>query len=250
MSPIERRLARFSTVCLLLLVGCGGSSDRYQGMSAEDLFRLAESEFSEEEYDNAISALDRLLASFGDWARVQEARLLLGESYFQKEEYLTARSEYTRFLDRYPVHPLAPRAALGMCRALSALSPEPQRDQAYTQEAIGTCRNVVIDYAETPQATEAAELANGLRTLLAEKDYLNADFYFRRKLYDSAIKYYEFVARLYPETPFAPRALLGIYLSNQAIGYADLAEEARQQLLSRYPDSEAAAEIRIDATGP
>ena len=32
-----------------------------------------------------------------------------------------------------------------------------------------------------------------MRTKLAEKEYLSADFYFRRKLYDSAIKYYGFV---------------------------------------------------------
>jgi len=249
MSFIERRLVGLSAVCLLLLVGCGGRTDRYQGMTPDELFRLAQSEFSEQEYDNAIDALNRLVAAYGDWQRIQEARLLLADSYYEKEEYLTARSEYTRFLDRYAAHQLAPSAGLGMCRSLAALSPEPQRDQAYTQEAIGSCRNVFVDYSGTPEAQEAAEIANRLRLVLAEKDFLNADFYFRRKLYDSAIKYYEFVVRLYPETAYAPRALLGIYLSNQAIGYADLAEEARQQLLARYPDSEAAAEIRIDDVG-
>ena len=88
-----------------------------------------------------------------------------------------------------------------------------------------------------------------MRQRLAESEFGRADFYFRRQLYDSAIKYYEFVVRLYPETEWAPMALLGLYRSNQAIGYDDLAEEARERLLAQYPDSPAAAEVRTNGAG-
>jgi outer membrane protein assembly factor BamD (BamD/ComL family) len=111
------------------------------------------------------------------------------------------------------------------------------------------CRNVVVDYAGTPQAEEAANLANRMRARLAESEFGRADFYFRRQLYDSAIKYYEFVVRMYPETEWAPRALLGLYRSNRAIGYDDLAEQARDQLLNQYPESPAAAEVRANGAG-
>ena len=84
---------------------------------------------------------------------------------------------------------------------------------------------------------------------MAEKEYLNGDFYFRRKIFDSAIKYYEFTANLYPESEYAPLALLGMVRSNEEIGYDDIAEEARQRLLAQYPDSDAAAEIRSDGSG-
>ena len=68
-------------------------------------------------------------------------------------------------------------------------------------------------------------------------------------MWDPAIKYFDFVANLYPETSFAPRALLGLYYSQQAIGYDDLADEARERLLNQYPDSEAAAVVRTDESG-
>jgi outer membrane protein assembly factor BamD len=245
-------LLRRSTLLLLPLVAwaCGGGANsRYQGMDADALFRLATTEYEEGDHDNAIEALDRLLISFGNWARVAEARLMLGDAYFAKEEYLTARSEYQRFLDRHAGHPRSPDAALGMCRSLARLAPVPQRDQSYTQEAIAVCRNVVIDYSGLPQATEAAEISNELRKVLAEKEFNNGEYYFKRKLYDSAIIYWGFAANLYPETEWAPRALLGIYRANSEIGYDDLAEEAREQLLSRYPESEAAAEVRGNGSG-
>jgi outer membrane protein assembly factor BamD len=174
---------------------------------------------------------------------------MMADAYFKKGDLLTARSEYQRYLDRFASNPDAPVAALGICKSLAALSPNPERDQAYTNDAIGICRNVVVDYAGTEQSIEAAALSNEMRRKLAEKEFLNADFYFRRKLYDSAIKYYEFVVQLYSETDYAPEALKGIYLSNIAIGYEDLAEEARQRLLESYPDSPAAQELRTDGEG-
>jgi outer membrane protein assembly factor BamD len=234
---------------VLGLSACGGGASRYQGIAADELFQIATTEFEEGNHDNAVQALDRLLVAHGDWDRLPEARLMLGDVYFDKEDYLTARAEYRRFLDRYAGHPRSADAALGICKSLAGLAPRPQRDQTYTQEAMGACRNVVVDFAGREQAAEAAQISNRLRLTLAEKDFLNAEFYFRRQMYDSAIKYYEFVVNLYPESEFAPQALVGLYRSNVEIGYDDLAEEARDRLLQEYPDSESAQEIRADDEG-
>jgi outer membrane protein assembly factor BamD len=232
-----------------VLAGCGGN-DPYQGMDAETLFRLAEAEYAEEDYDNAIEVLERLTINFTDWSRIADARLMLADAHFQDREYLTARSEYQRFRDRFVAHPRAVVAALGECRSLAALAPHPQRDQTHTRDAVTVCGNVAVDYAGTPQAAEAGQLRSSLRFTLAEKEYLNANHYFRRKQYDPAIVYYQFVVALYPETEFAPQALLGLYRANTEIGYDDLAEEARARLVREYPDSEAAAEIHASGNGP
>jgi outer membrane protein assembly factor BamD len=248
-SGLRPALHALALATVTTLAACGGGASRYQGVEAAQLYQIATTEFEEGDHDNAIEALDRLLAVHGDWERIPEARLMLGDVYFDRGDYLTARAEYGRFLDRYAGHPMSADAALGICKSLAELAPKPQRDQVYTQEAMSSCRNVVVDFAGREQAAEAAMISNRLRLTLAEKDYMNADFYFRRRMYDSAIKYYEFVVNLYPESEFAPQALLGLYLSNQAIGYDDLAEEARERLLLEYPDSEAAAEVRTDEEG-
>jgi outer membrane protein assembly factor BamD len=242
---------RWLTVFALAALSLGGcrSGNPYQGMSDGDMYRLGLQKYEEGEWDDAIQTLDRLLASFATSELLPASRLLLAHARFSKGDFLTARSDYQRFLDRYPGHEEAPVAALGVCRSLSELSPVPQRDQAYTNDALAICRNVVVDFAGTPQALEAAELAAGMRLKLAEKEYLVADHYFRRKLFDSAIMYYEFVVRLYPDTEWAPMSLLGIYRSNMEIGYDDLAEDAREQILERYPDSPAASVVRTNVTG-
>lgn len=244
--PDSVRAVNLGLLLALAVGACGGGQSRYQGVPPEELFGVAQTEFAEGEHDNAIEALDRIITQHGDWERVPEARFMLGEVYYDREDYLTARAEYQRFLDRYPGHERAADAALGVCRSLAELAPIPQRDQRYTREAMAACRNVVIDYAGMEQSAEAARVSNELRHTLAEKEFLNAEFYADRELWDSAIKYYEFVINLYPESEFVPDALLGVYRANRAIGYEDLAEEARERLLSEYPESAAADEIRAN----
>ncbi|MDE3004291.1 MAG: outer membrane protein assembly factor BamD [Gemmatimonadota bacterium] len=243
----RRPLAILSLVLLVASAACGGgSTNRFAGLSAEELFGMATERFEAGDHGEAIQMLDRILVAYGDWAGVPDARLMLGDVYFARGDFLTARSEYTRFIDRYAAHPRSSEAALGVCKSLAGLAPNPNRDQGYTQEAIASCRNVVIDFAGNTASTEAARISNELRHTLAEKEYLNGEFYFRRSLWDAAIKYYEFVASLYPESDFAAPALLGVYRANLEIGYDDLAEEARDLLLQRYPDSEAAAEMNAE----
>ena len=246
MLPLSRRITVLALMALPL-AGCGGSNP-YQGMEAEQLYALGRQKYESRDWDDAIQALDRLLSSFASSERAPDARMLLANSYYGKGDYLTARSEYQRYLDRYAGYPEAAAAALGICNSLVALSPNPHRDQNYTNEALSVCQNVVVDYAGTPQAEQAATLASQMRRKLAEKEFLSASFYFRRKLYDSAIIYYQFVVEQYPESEFAPQALLGIYRSNKAIGYDDLADQAKEQLLSKYPDSPAAAEVRTNGS--
>lgn len=231
----------------LMSVGCGGS-DPYQGLTADDLYRIAENELAEGSPDNAVEALERLHVSFGDWPRLPEAGLLLARAHYENDDYLTARSEYRRFLDRFASHAGAPDASVGECRSLAALAPHPQRDQGYTSEAIMVCGNVVVDYSNTPQAAEAGSIRGSLRHTMAEKEYRNADHYFRRRQYDSAIIYFQFVVDLYGDTDLAPRALLGLVRSNEAIGYLDIAESAREQLLQDFPDSPEAAEVQVSGT--
>ena len=248
MNSMIKRFGLFAFT-VLAAAACGGSVSPYQGMDAPTLFQTAVAEYEEGAYENTIEAVDRLIINFGDWDRLPEARLLLANAHFAKTDFLTARSEYMRFLDRYSGSAEAPTAALGVCRSLTSLAPESQRDQTYTSDAITVCRNVVIDYAGTQQSVEAADLANEMRQKLAAKELETADFYFRRELFDSAIVYYDFVVRLYPETVYAPRGLAGLYHSNMAIGYDDLAETARDRLFATYPDSPEAELIRTIESG-
>jgi outer membrane protein assembly factor BamD len=237
------RLLRIVLLLPVLGLAACASGSKYQGLDAAAVYRLAEAEMADEDYSDAAETLDRLLLVYPNFEEGAEANFLLASAYYLDEQYITAASEYTRFLDRYPGHPRAPEAALGVCRAYSALSPISQRDQTFTGQALAVCRNVVTDYPTLEVAQEAAQHANEMRGKLARKIYENGAFYLRRGLNDSAIIYFQDVVNDYPETSYAPQALLGIIQAYEAIGYDDEVQQARDRLMTDYPDSEAARSL-------
>jgi outer membrane protein assembly factor BamD (BamD/ComL family) len=76
-----------------------------------------------------------------------------------------------------------------------------------------------------------------MRSKLAQKAYENGMFYFRRRAYDAAVVYFEDAVTRFPDTHFAPTALLRMYESYQRIGYTEEAAEVRARLLRDYAAS-------------
>ncbi len=172
--------------------------------------------------------------------------MYLARAYFNKKDYLTSVAEFSRILDRHPGHPLAAEASLGVCQAFAALSPHIQRDQGYTVQALNSCENTLADFPASPVAGTARDLRERMREKLAEKVFIAGDFYFKRKIYNSAILYFDKVLEDYPRTGMAAQALLRLYQSYVLLEWDTEAQEARDRLLRDYPDSEAARSIRGD----
>jgi outer membrane protein assembly factor BamD len=210
---------------------------------------MGQREFEEGAYGDATETLERLQSVFPSFEQGPEVQMLLARAYFEDEKYIIAEAEYTTFLNRYPGHASAGEAALGVCRAYERLSPISQRDQTFTERAVQTCRNVVNDYAGTPAAGEAGRIAGEMQSKLARKVYESADWYLSRDLNDSAIIYFEALLERYPNTEWAPRALIGLMEAYTEIGYEDEVEAARERLLTRYPDSPEARALANGADG-
>ena len=109
----------FATALLTVLGACASSS-RFEGMDAPAIYALAQEEYANGDYGDAAETLDRLLLVFPTFEQAAEAYFMMAESYFLDEQFITSSSEFTRFLDRFPAHPRAPAAALGVCRSYSA----------------------------------------------------------------------------------------------------------------------------------
>lgn len=230
---------------LLLVVGSWGcaSTPRFAGLDADGLHELAMRYVENRRWQDATEALERFLLMHPTDRRVADVRLELARAFTERREHLSASSEYLRFLERHPGDPRAPQASLGICRAYAALSPPVQRDQSYTRQAVSACQNVALDFPGTPEAEQAEEIREEMLAKLARKDLEIGEFYFRRGLLDSAILYLEGVAERYPGSPSAPEALLLLHRTFLRLGWAPEAEEVRERLLRRYPNSAAAREI-------
>lgn len=231
---------------LLLTAGLGGcaSSPWYTGLDSEGLYAEAAARAARGDWADAGEAFERFLILHPTDPRAPDARIQLARSFGERGEHFSASAEYGRFLERHPTDPRAADAALGMCTSYRDLSPIAQRDQEYTRQAVTFCQRVALDFPGTPQADEAEVIREEMLGKLARAEFEVGRFYESLNALDSAILYYEAVAERYPATETAPSALLQLYLIYQRLEWGPEAEGVKERLLTLYPDSTAAAEVR------
>lgn len=214
----------------------------------------------EQTYERGMAAHEagrhaRAAQFLGEWVqgnagdpRLPGALLALAESHLATREWVSAASEYLRVITDFPQAAAEQQEArFGVCDAYHRLSPRAPLDQEYTRAAITYCESYAQYYPATEQAAEASRWAGEMREKLAEKQYQNGFFYFRRGAYDASVIYFSEVVRDYPGSRWAPAALLRTIEAYDRIGYKEEAEEARTRLRAEYPES---AEARSLASAP
>jgi outer membrane protein assembly factor BamD len=220
-----------------LFAGCGARQAPLTNLTAEQLFERAQTELNERNWTDAIAAFDQFIVQYPTHPRVQEARFRLSEGYFGKKEFITAANEFNRLAGDYPAGPYADDARFKVCESYYRLSPKPPLDQQYTRSAYDHCQSLVAYFPNSEFAARAQEIMTEMRSKLAQKEYENGEFYFKRNAYDSAIIYYDMTVRDYADTQQAPRALARLVEIYERLGYDEEEETTRQRLIKDYPNS-------------
>ncbi len=234
-------------VAALSTVAIGCPKELPRDLPPDDLYRIGSEEFDRGHWGKAIEALQRFIFQDPGHQKADSAQFLIGASYFNQKQYLTAASEFLRLAQNRPAGALADDSRYKACESYFNLSPRPELDQEFTQEAIDQCRSVALLYPSSPFGAEAMERVNELIDKLAEKHYLNAEYYYKRKAYDSAIVYLEHLLQNYAGSEVEPEAMLKLYESYVKVGFVKEADDIRNRLIREYPDSRQAREVEEKA---
>lgn len=231
-------------ILALLLAGCAGNKINPTELTADELYEEAIGFYEAGNLGRALPLMESFVQlHFGD-PRAPDVRLWLGQAYERREQWITAASHYQRLMEDYPASPHALTARFGICEAYYQLSPPPELDQEYTYSGIAHCESVASSFPDTEEGKKAAAYLDQLRNKLAEKIYEAGEFYVRRRAYDAAAVYFEDVVDNFSQTRFAPMALKALVATYTTMGYVEDAEAQRERLLSEFPESPEAQDLR------
>lgn len=240
------RLRALVALCALALSAGCSSAPSLEEATADDLYDIAVAAMENEDYTTAIGAYSRLAIESPLHEYADDGLLGLADAYRLTKDFAGAEAEYRRFVRDYPRSPLVPTAEYNLGLAFMEQSLPTHLDQDMTNQAILQFERFLRYYPDSDLVDDAEARILELRSKLAEKRFMSAELYSRMGDFDAARIYLESVVDEYPETPWAPKALLAEAESLQYQGETALALEVLERLIRLYPDSgeaEIAAEI-------
>lgn len=254
MSFLEPRARAGVTLFLsVAVVGLGlGCSPipEFSETSAEDMYAIGQDARENGDYMVAIEAFKRISMSWPLDERADDALMGLGDAYLDMDDYASAEGEYLRLLSDYPRSDLVPEAEYKLGVVYFEQSKPAALDQATTDEAIEQFRRFLHTYPDGEFSDGARERLEELISRLAQKDFETAMLYMKLGSPAAAEVYLESIPIEYPNTPWAPRALLELVRNYVAAGETAHAAETLSRLDESYPNTAEAEEAGHLLAGP
>lgn len=230
---------RSALVGWVVVAACGGGPPQpAPEIRADTLYRQAMRDYRRGDCGAAREALVRLEGALpANTPELANVRYYQAECDFAGGLYLEAARQFRRVADEHGAHPLAADALLRAGDAQAALWSDPELDPEYGHAAVSTYQELVARFPESRAAQRARPKLLRLMDMFADKEYRAGLFYLRHKAYDSAVLYFRSVVADYPQSRFAPRALIKLVEVYGILEYAEERRETCDHLRQYYPQA-------------
>ena len=237
---------------LAVAVGCAGASPLLTSDPAGTLlFEQGQDALVAEDWRQAISAFDTLLRNYPSSPYLAEARLGLGQAYYEQaavETLIMAIDAFQGFLTYHPSHEFVDYAQYMVAMTAVRQMRTPDRDQEPTRRAIDALDRFLDTYPDSPLWDSGVEERQKAIDSLASHELEVARWQSQREFdWDAAIDRVNYALEQYPDTTLKCDLLFTMaeaYKEGEqfedAVGYYEL-------VTNEYPDCELAedAEKRI-----
>ncbi|KHD88530.1 MAG: competence protein ComL [Bdellovibrio sp. ArHS] len=220
----------------LLVSGC--STTEKNSDTPDGAFAIAQEYDEGERYEEAIRRYTEVKNKFPYSNFATKAELAIADVYFKQESYAEAQVAYQMFKELHPTVPQSDyvQFRIGMSY-YNQLPSSIDRDLTLANDAILNLSDLIKKYPNSQYANEAKEKRSAAIKMLAEKEEYIADFYFKRKIFDSALSRYEGLYNNYRNLGFDAKALSRAAICAAKIGDSAKAKKYQALLAKDFPDS-------------
>lgn len=254
------KLIFFSILALLILLisACAGKPKDnlapYRNMTEAQIFEKGEKELKKKHYKQAsqiFAALDALYP-FGTYA--QQASLDNIYANYKKGDTASGLAETDRYIRLYPRSPqidyvyymkglLSDQPGLSWMQQQIGIDPA-EHDLSSKKQAFLAFNEVVTRFPTSPYAPNSALRMIQIRNLLAHKQVMLADFYFKHKAYLAAANRASYVVHHFQGSPEVIKALAILIKSYRAAGLDHLADMTFKVMATSYPNAKELKDLK------
>ena len=225
----------------LFVIGCAKMTEEKRMRLAKENYREALQEFKEEDYGDAAFKFNEAL-KFMDYLtpeQLENARFLLAKSYFLDEEYVDAIIALEDYIFYYPKLPRTEEAFYMLVESYLNVAPDPYRDQEYTWKAIEKAKEFLTRFPNSSYVPKVRRLIEEAYKKIAKHELYIAQFYEDYGYYYAAARRYQEVlinfAPYISEVEVAYRYIVALLNTDKQVKMEkekikDLLEEHREKL--------------------
>ena len=231
-----------------LVAGCSSTTvDRTANWSPNRIYSEAKEESSSGAYDKAVPLFEKLEGRAAGTPLAQQAALNLAFAYYKSGEKAQALSTLERFIKLHPTSPALDYALylkgivnfndnLGMFSFL-ARQDLSERGQKAAKESYEAFRELSTRFPESKYSPDAKARMTYIVNSLAQYEVHVARYYYSRGAYVAAINRAQSALNDYRDVAALEEALYILVRSYDALGMAQLRDDARRVLEKNYPNS-------------
>lgn len=232
-----------SIFAVILLASC--ASDEKKTDTAEATYNVALEFEKDERFEEAIKKYTEVKNKFPYSQFAVKSELAIADVYYKQESYGEAQINYQTFRELHPTHAQIDYVIFRTGLSFYQQLPDTiDRDLSLANDAISAFDELAQKYPQSGHVKEAQEKKSESLKKLAEKEDYVGDFYFRRKIYDSALLRYEFLVANYPKLGLDERALARAYYSALKIKDNAKSKKYKDMLKAQFPDSKEFAALK------
>ncbi len=223
---------------LLFFVFSCASNKIKPNMSPDERMDVAMRMFEKRDYLDAKTQFRIITLSHGGSAIAAKAQFYLGHCHFKLKEYILAASEFERLLKVFPNSEYVDDAKYMLGMSYYKLSPKYSLDQEYTFKAITEFQEFMEDYYSSPLVKDVEKKLLEARSKLAHKTYAAATQYRRMGNFKAAIVYYNLTLERFYDSKYAPPAQFYIGECHRRLDAYKKSSAAFQLFLQKYKGHE------------
>lgn len=248
--PATRPFAAALLACVFVLSACSSTAvkDPTAAWSPNKIYAEAREEANSGAYDKAIPLFEKLEGRAAGTPLAQQAQLEKAYAQYKGGEQAQAQATLDRFMKLHPASPAIDYALylkglvtfnenLGLFSFLYRQDLS-ERDQKAAKESFDAFKDLVSRFPESKYAADARLRMTYIVNSLAQYEVHVARYYYTRGAYISAINRAQTALTDYRDVPVLEDALFILYKSYDALGMAQLRDDAKRVMEKSYPQSE------------
>lgn len=242
---MHSKISKLLFILAILSFFSGCSTVDKDPQNAEEAFKIAQDYEKADRYQIAIQRYTDVKNKYPYSSLATEAELAIADVHYKAEDYSDAQITYQNFRELHPKHPKSDYVVFRTGMSYYQQLPETiDRDLTLANDAIYQFNELIKKFPASTYIAEAEDYRKKSYLMLTEKEIYIADFYFKEKIFDSALLRYESTIAKYNGFGFDSRALFGAIKSARELKNVEKEKQYTEVLLSKFADSPEAQEVR------